>query len=59
MLKMDFTKNNFKKWKKNWCAVAYVTKILQILEPIVAYFWPKFSKFLKNAVAYKQPGAVA
>ena len=36
---MDFTKNKFKKnEKKNWCAVAYMTKILQIFEPIVAYF---------------------
>ena len=52
---MDSTKNNL----KNWSAVAYVTKILEIFEPIVAYFWPKFSKFWKSAVAYKQPGAVA
>lgn len=34
------TKENLK--KTIWYAVAYLTKIFEILLPIVAYKWPKF-----------------
>ena len=40
-------------------AVAYLTNFMEILLPIVAYKWPKFSLFSGVAVANSQRSAVA